>query len=240
MIRGFFLFRQLGTSIVMGHREDHEMRCVQCGIENPKLAKYCKKCGASLGIRIQCFHCDAENSGDSTFCAECGEKLVPGQKAVKGTQRKCLNCGHFNKLDAPLCAACGEEIIKVPKENLKRPSSGPSFRTIALVIGIILLFGLFVEIGMTVFKQSKSSRAPSSLTSIQPSVGKADEAQVIAVAKNFKCACGGCGEDFLETCTCDMPRGAVEEKNFIREKLSEGFPVEQVIKLVDKKYGHRI
>ena len=224
----------------MGHREDHEMRCVQCGIENPKLAKYCKKCGASLGIRIQCFHCDAENSGDSTFCAECGEKLVPGQKAVKGTQRKCLNCGHFNKLDAPLCAACGEEIIKVPKENLKRPSSGPSFRTIALVIGIILLFGLFVEIGMTVFKQSKSSRAPSSLTSIQPSVGKADEAQVIAVAKNFKCACGGCGEDFLETCTCDMPRGAVEEKNFIREKLSEGFPVEQVIELVDKKYGHRI
>jgi cytochrome c-type biogenesis protein CcmH/NrfF len=67
-----------------------------------------------------------------------------------------------------------------------------------------------------------------------------DEAKVIAVAKNFKCPCGGCGEDPLETCTCDMPKGAVETKSFIREKLSEGFTVEQVIELVDKKYGHRV
>jgi hypothetical protein len=67
-----------------------------------------------------------------------------------------------------------------------------------------------------------------------------DEAQVIAVAKNFKCACGGCGELPLETCTCDMPKGAVEEKAFIREKLAEGLTVEQVIELLDKKYGHRV
>jgi hypothetical protein len=67
-----------------------------------------------------------------------------------------------------------------------------------------------------------------------------DEAKVIAVAKNFKCACRGCGELPLETCTCDMPKGAVEEKNFIREKLAEGFTVEQVIELLDKKYGHRV
>jgi len=140
-----------------------------------------------------------------------------------------------------LCAACDEEIIRAPKENLKRRSSGPSFKTIALVIGIIFLFGILAEIGTTVFKQDRSSRDPSSSAPIrQSSVGKVDEAQVIAVAKNFKCACDGCGEDSLETCTCDMPRGAVEEKNFIREKLSEGLTVEQVIELVDKKYGHRI
>ena len=69
-------------------------------------------------------------------------------------------------------------------------------------------------------------------------VGKHREA--LSMAKNFKCACGGCGEDPLETCTCDMPKGAVEEKNFIREKLAEGFTVEQVIELLDKKYGHRV
>lgn len=218
------------------------MKCIQCGIENPKQAKFCKKCGASQEIRTRCAHCNAENSGDAAFCAECGEKLLPGQKVVKGTQRKCTNCGQFNKLDALLCVACGEEIISgAPKENLQRRSSGPSFRTIALVVGIIFLFGILVEIGMTVFKQDKPSRTPSSSASVrQSSVGKADEAQVIAVAKNFKCACGGCGEDFLESCTCDMPKGAVEEKNFIRTKLSEGFTVEQVIELVDKKYGHRI
>ena len=217
------------------------MKCIQCGIENPNQAKFCKKCGASQEIRTRCAHCNAENSGDSAFCAECGEKLLPGQKAVKGTQRKCTNCGQFNKLDALLCVACGEEIISAPKENVRRRSSGPSFRTIALVVGIIFLFGILVQIGMTVFKQDKPSRDPSSSASVrQSSVGQADEAQVIAVAKNFKCACDGCGEDSLESCTCDMPRGAIEEKNFIREKLSEGFTVEQVIELVDKKYGHRI
>lgn len=184
------------------------MKCIKCGIENPNQAKFCKKCGASQEIRTRCAHCNAENSGDSAFCAECGEKLLPEQKAVKGTQRKCQNCGHFNKLDALLCAACGEEVIReAPKENLQRRSSGPSFRTIALVVGIIFLFGIFAQIGMTVFKQNSSSQSPSSSASVRQSfVGKADEAQVIAVARNYKCACDGCGEDSLESCTCDMPR----------------------------------
>ena len=48
-----------------------------------------------------------------------------------------------------------------------------------------------------------------------------------------------CRELPLATCECDMPNGAVEEKNFIREKLAEGFTVDQVIELVDKRYGHR-
>lgn len=222
------------------------MKCIQCGIENPKQAKYCKKCGASLGIRTRCTRCNSENSGDAEFCSECGEKLLPGQKAAKGAQRKCRNCGQFNKLDALLCVACGEEIISAPKENVPRRSSGPSVKTIALVVGIIILFGLLVEIGTTVFKQDRSSQAPSSSDSVrrssvrQSSVGKVDEALVIAVARNFICACDGCGEKPLASCECDMPKGAVEEKNFIREKLSEGLTVEQVIELVDKKYGHRI
>jgi hypothetical protein len=37
-----------------------------------------------------------------------------------------------------------------------------------------------------------------------------------------------------------MPKGAVEEKNFIRTKLTEGYTVPQVIELVDKKYGFRV
>ncbi len=53
-------------------------------------------------------------------------------------------------------------------------------------------------------------------------------------------ACGGCGELPLVTCQCDMPKGAVEEKNFIRERLAEGLSVEQIIGLLDKKYGHRV
>ena len=104
---------------------------------------------------------------------------------------------------------------------------------------MIFFIGTFVKLGTTFFKEESRSRLSSSTVPISRSV-KVDEAQVMAVAKNFKCACGGCGEDPLETCTCDMPKGAVEEKNFIREKLSEGLTVEQVIELLDKEYGHRV
>ena len=64
--------------------------------------------------------------------------------------------------------------------------------------------------------------------------------QVQLVAANFRCACGGCGELFLIDCTCDMPRGAKEEKDFIRKNLQQGLSVDEVVTLVEKEYGHRI
>ena len=41
-------------------------------------------------------------------------------------------------------------------------------------------------------------------------------------------------------CTCDMPRGAKEEKDFIRRNLQKGLSVDEVITPVEKAYGHRI
>ena len=216
------------------------MKCSQCGLENPKQSKFCRKCGTTLGVRLPCAQCGFQNPGDSVFCTECGERLAGSQKSVKGTQRKCRNCGHFNELDILFCISCGEEMIKAKKEDHKRSSDGPSYKAIALVIGLVLLLGFSVKLGMSFLKEERSPKLSSSPGAISTFMKNVDEAKVIAVAKNFKCPCGGCGEDALETCTCDMPRGAVETKNFIREKLSEGFTVEQVIELVDKKYGHRI
>lgn len=215
------------------------MKCNQCGLENPKQSKFCRKCGTSLGVRIRCPQCASENPGDSIFCMKCGESLSGVQKSVKGTQRKCRNCGHFNELDALFCIACGKEIIKASEEDHKLQSAGPSYKMITLVIGMVFLVGIFVKLGTTFFTEQTTSKTPSSSASVSRPI-KVDEAQVIAVAKNFKCACGGCEELPLATCTCDMPRGAVEEKNFIREKLTEGHSVEQVIELLDKKYGHRV
>jgi len=40
-----------------------------------------------------------------------------------------------------------------------------------------------------------------------------------------------------DECACDMPRGAVEEKNFIRTKLSEGLILDAVTNLVNERYG---
>jgi hypothetical protein len=59
------------------------------------------------------------------------------------------------------------------------------------------------------------------------------------VAMEFLCACGGCGELPLIDCYCDMPRGALEEKQFILEKLREGLTPDQVIQAVEEVYGHR-
>ena len=82
----------------------------------------------------------------------------------------------------------------------------------------------------------------SDSTILQPAAGSNSnlESQVKLVAANFKCACGQCGELFLIDCTCDMPRGAVEEKSYIRNQLRQGMTVDQVVNLMDKKYGHRI
>ncbi len=215
------------------------MKCNQCGLENPKQSKFCRKCGTSLGVRLRCSHCGFENPIDSMFCTKCGERILGTHKSAKGIQRKCRNCGHFNELDSTFCVTCGEEMTKAHKENIKRQSVGPSHKTIALGIGIIFVTGIFVKLGTTFFTEQTTSKTPSSSASVSRPI-KVDESLVIAVAKNFKCACGGCGELPLATCTCDMPRGSVEEKNFIREKLTEGHSVEQVIELLDKKYGHRV
>ena len=37
-----------------------------------------------------------------------------------------------------------------------------------------------------------------------------------------------------------MPRGAKEEKDFIRRNLQQGLSVDQLAHLVEKEYGHRI
>ncbi len=105
---------------------------------------------------------------------------------------------------------------------------------------MILLAGFAVKLAITFSKGRDLSRSNSAVAVNSTPAANVDEAQVIAVARNFKCACGGCGELPLATCQCEMPKGSVEEKRFIREKLAEGYTVEQVIEQLDKKYGHRV
>ena len=216
------------------------MKCNHCGLENPKQSKFCKKCGTSLEVHLKCPQCGSENSEDSLFCIVCGARLSEIKKSVKGTQRRCRNCGHFNELDALFCVECGGETIRAPKENPKRQPTGSSYKTIALAIGFILLLGFSIKLATSFFRGGRPFNLTSATIQTSTSAAKVDEAQVMAVARNFKCACGGCGELPLATCNCDMPMGSVEEKRFIRERLAEGHTVEQVIELLDKKYGHRV
>ena len=144
---------------------------------------------------------------------------------------------------------------KIKPQPVQKQQS--NFWMITAIIAIVLLVGVTAK---TMFapNQGPTSIAPIQATSsqpiaIQPVTGQSPavqaasslasnslEDQVRQVAVNFKCACGGCGELPLAECQCDMPKGAVEEKNFIRTKLNEGLTVPQVIELVDKKYGLRV
>jgi len=215
------------------------MTCNRCWLEDPKQSRFCRHCGEPLGIRLRSPECCSENPTDSIFCTQCGERLLRVQKSTKGTQRKCRNCGHFNEPETLFCVFCGEEMMRIPKENFKQRSANPSYKTIALVIGMIFAAGILVKLGAAFFKEG--SRSQSSFSSVPiSSLAKVDEAEVIEVAENFKCACGGFGELPLATCECQMPKGSVEEKKFIREKLAERYTVEQVIELLDKRYGHRV
>lgn len=65
-------------------------------------------------------------------------------------------------------------------------------------------------------------------------------ANVQKIAANFNCPCEQCGIIRLDECTCDIARGAVEVKTYIQNLLKQNLPEEEIIKSVDKRYGHRI
>jgi len=106
---------------------------------------------------------------------------------------------------------------------------------IVSVVALIISAGLIAKIvfvnndAPVNINQNASTQSPDIVN---------NDARVQLVASRFRCACGGCGELPLDECTCDMPRGAVEEKNFIRKKLQQGLTIDQVVKAVDEKYGH--
>ena len=121
-----------------------------------------------------------------------------------------------------------------------KSSSGGGRPTHWMIVAAIFLFFSAAFVVKMVF--SPVSGAGTRVAAYQGnSSGNAVlENQVKLVAANFRCACGQCGELFLVDCTCDMPRGAKEEKDYIRNKLREGLNVDQVVQLVDKEYGHKI
>jgi len=119
----------------------------------------------------------------------------------------------------------------------KESKAEPSYWMVVAFIAIAFAVGLTVKIALSPQTAFNSGAAPHYAAAPTKS---ALDSQIKLVTANFKCACGGCGELPLIDCTCDMPRGAVEEKDFIRNKLNQGLSVDQVIQEVEKVYGHRI
>ncbi|MCB2141353.1 hypothetical protein KQH29_00255 [bacterium] len=64
--------------------------------------------------------------------------------------------------------------------------------------------------------------------------------RISEVAGHFLCGCGQCGDMTLVECICDMPNGGIREKAYIREQLVSGVPVQDVVTLVQERFGRRI
>lgn len=63
------------TPIGDSRRRIPALTCRQCGGDNPVAAKFCRSCGAALGLT--CAACGEPNAADSRFCVECGAGLQP-------------------------------------------------------------------------------------------------------------------------------------------------------------------
>jgi class 3 adenylate cyclase/predicted ATPase len=59
-----------------------EVRCGNCGADNPKRARFCIECGTPIPAR--CPRCDAEAPPRARFCAECGCALPAAAPATAG------------------------------------------------------------------------------------------------------------------------------------------------------------
>jgi hypothetical protein len=160
-----------------------------------------------------------------------------GRKKRSGTGRKCPDCGTLHELEARYCSYCGNTFIKGSSRE-KGGSRGrePSYWKVLGFIVLIFSVGLAIKV---IFSSAPDTQDRGQGYNMPVSIDDSLEREVRLVASHFRCACGGCGELPLISCECDMPRGAMEEKKFIREKLKEGFSVDQVIQLVDGKYGFR-
>ena len=60
------------------------------------------------------------------------------------------------------------------------------------------------------------------------------------IAEHFLCGCMQCGDMILAECTCPDPKGGLAEKEFIRSHLVTGRPKDEIIDLVQKRFGRRI
>lgn len=119
-----------------------------------------------------------------------------------------------------------------PKTKTNTPQLG---WIVITVVALIVSVGLIAKL---VWVSNDTPGNTNRTASVQSKNVANPDARIQLVASRFRCACGGCGELPLDECTCDMPRGAVEEKNFIRNQLQQGLTIDQVVKRVNEKYGH--
>lgn len=185
----------------------------------------------------KCQKCHSENSADARFCIKCGHEFSPNSIF-------CPECGTKNEKNAGFCFKCGHaltdsttnekqtEPLQKKKKNIaaKRPGLNP-VKIVAGLLALIIIYLIIPEDKSATSSQPVQRAQPVAEQKF-PDPGK--EAVAMDIASKFICSCGSCGEQPLETCTCEVAR---VERQYIRNELQNGKDMETIIRAVNSKYG---
>ncbi|KAA3616796.1 MAG: hypothetical protein D8M58_17475 [Calditrichaeota bacterium] len=189
-----------------------------------------------------CQSCNARNRIDAKFCDECGNELLLGED-----KKKCENCDFPNNDDSKFCFKCGEKFkqkeipkkLKQKQQNREargkkqvqtKQSSQPLKIVLIAVVAIAAYFLAFND------NQPQTAQRTVQTSRIveQKLADPVMETAAMDIASKFICSCGTCGEQPLNTCTCEV---AQTERQFIRNGLQNKMDQETIIKSVNSKYG---
>ena len=97
--------KHLSTQRFCPHCGSEYNPCPRCGSDNPKNAKRCVSCGASL-----------QGPGTINVCKSCGEQLAPGSAfcpkcgAPQTVSNNCPRCGAHVDQGSKFCPSCGKSM----------------------------------------------------------------------------------------------------------------------------------
>ena len=194
------------------------MKCEKCGANNSDKNRFCRDCGKPL--KLICSQCGKKIEPGIQFCGSCGKKT---NGLFKNKKNK-INQKEYSR--------------KYNKSNNNTKVIVISIISAIIVSIIILNFNSFISN----FSSGNNYSDDNIFNNLNSGAGEniiwSDEVQKIAA--NFNCPCEKCGIISLDKCTCDIEKGSIEVKSFIKNLLDQGFSEDEVIQKVDEEYGHRI
>lgn len=158
-------------------------------------------------------------------------------------QKICSKCQAKNNTSAKFCVHCGHVFVSV-KNRIKKYKTGAaskkSFRrqrqpwwqrnsgTVLLVTVLATLL-----LSSVVYMNNRASKITGDYVE-QKTNDMEVENKVDTVVSKFVCACGSCPQNPLKTCGCVTAR---QERDFIRNSLARGKPIDNIIIDLNEKFG---
>ncbi|MHA1206444.1 MAG: double zinc ribbon domain-containing protein [Candidatus Hodarchaeales archaeon] len=105
-----------------------QMRCNNCGADNPAEARFCYECGKGNFSKtplppsteenvLHCSKCGVSNSASMNYCLECGTPLIKNKKIDSNI---CPTCGIPVDSSNYYCPNCGQTVGVQPVTSSKK------------------------------------------------------------------------------------------------------------------------